>query len=46
MQLSILMCSVFGVCRPPVSRAAPLPEKLVKNNVNKKKKVVEVCHAF
>lgn len=28
--------------RPPVSRAAPQPEKLQKNNVNKKKKLVEV----
>ncbi|XP_005755867.1 echinoderm microtubule-associated protein-like 6 [Pundamilia nyererei] len=28
--------------RPPVSRAAPLPDKLLKNNVTKKKKVVEV----
>ncbi|XP_055039416.1 echinoderm microtubule-associated protein-like 6 isoform X2 [Misgurnus anguillicaudatus] len=27
--------------RPPVSRAAPLPEKLVKNNITKKKKIVE-----
>ncbi|XP_074487309.1 echinoderm microtubule-associated protein-like 6 isoform X4 [Sebastes fasciatus] len=27
--------------RPPVSRAAPLPDKLLKNNVTKKKKVVE-----
>uniref|UniRef100_A0AAY4ASC1 Echinoderm microtubule-associated protein-like 6 n=1 Tax=Denticeps clupeoides TaxID=299321 RepID=A0AAY4ASC1_9TELE len=27
--------------RPPVSRAAPLPEKLLKNNVAKKKKLVE-----
>uniref|UniRef100_A0A8C0UQ86 EMAP like 6 n=1 Tax=Cyanistes caeruleus TaxID=156563 RepID=A0A8C0UQ86_CYACU len=27
--------------RPPVSRAAPQPEKLQKNNVNKKKKLVE-----
>ncbi|TTD32934.1 Echinoderm microtubule-associated protein-like 6 [Bagarius yarrelli] len=27
--------------RPPVSRAAPLPEKLLKNNVTKKKKLVE-----
>ncbi|KAM4607535.1 echinoderm microtubule-associated protein-like 6 isoform 3-T3 [Polymixia lowei] len=27
--------------RPPVSRAAPQPEKLQKNNVSKKKKVVE-----
>ncbi|KAJ4919988.1 hypothetical protein JOQ06_006466, partial [Pogonophryne albipinna] len=27
--------------RPPVSRAAPLPEKLLKNNVSKKKKLVE-----
>ncbi|KAG7257658.1 hypothetical protein CRUP_015754, partial [Coryphaenoides rupestris] len=27
--------------RPPVSRAPPLPEKLLKNNVTKKKKVVE-----
>ncbi|XP_042370926.1 echinoderm microtubule-associated protein-like 6, partial [Plectropomus leopardus] len=26
---------------PPVSRAAPLPDKLLKNNVTKKKKVVE-----
>lgn len=31
------------VCfRPPVSRAAPQPEKLQKNNINKKKKLVEV----
>lgn len=28
--------------RPPVSRATPLPDKLLKNNVTKKKKVVEV----
>nr|XP_021335612.1 echinoderm microtubule-associated protein-like 6 [Danio rerio] len=27
--------------RPPVSRAAPLPDKLVKNNITKKKKTVE-----
>ncbi|XP_075907401.1 echinoderm microtubule-associated protein-like 6 isoform X4 [Nelusetta ayraudi] len=27
--------------RPPVSRAAPLPDKLLKNNMTKKKKVVE-----
>ncbi|XP_028844275.1 echinoderm microtubule-associated protein-like 6 isoform X1 [Denticeps clupeoides] len=27
--------------RPPVSRAAPLPEKLQKNNITKKKKLVE-----
>ncbi|TNN30605.1 Echinoderm microtubule-associated protein-like 6 [Liparis tanakae] len=27
--------------RPPVSRAAPLPDKLLKNNVTKKKKAVE-----
>uniref|UniRef100_A0A8B9RF27 EMAP like 6 n=1 Tax=Astyanax mexicanus TaxID=7994 RepID=A0A8B9RF27_ASTMX len=27
--------------RPPVSRAVPLPEKLQKNNVSKKKKLVE-----
>ncbi|XP_069464337.1 echinoderm microtubule-associated protein-like 6 isoform X1 [Ambystoma mexicanum] len=27
--------------RPPVSRAVPQPEKLQKNNINKKKKVVE-----
>ncbi|XP_021423987.2 echinoderm microtubule-associated protein-like 6 [Oncorhynchus mykiss] len=27
--------------RPPVSRAAPLPEKLLKNNLTKKKKLVE-----
>ncbi|XP_074434711.1 echinoderm microtubule-associated protein-like 6 isoform X3 [Larus michahellis] len=27
--------------RPPVSRAAPQPEKLQKNNINKKKKLVE-----
>ncbi|XP_029706344.1 echinoderm microtubule-associated protein-like 6 isoform X7 [Takifugu rubripes] len=27
--------------RPPVSRAAPLPDKVLKNNVTKKKKVVE-----
>ncbi|KAJ6667049.1 hypothetical protein lerEdw1_019052 [Lerista edwardsae] len=27
--------------RPPVSRAAPQPEKLQKNNVNKKRKLVE-----
>uniref|UniRef100_A0A8C2DN31 EMAP like 6 n=1 Tax=Cyprinus carpio TaxID=7962 RepID=A0A8C2DN31_CYPCA len=27
--------------RPPVSRAAPLPDKLVKNNITKKKKIVE-----
>uniref|UniRef100_A0A671R5K6 HELP domain-containing protein n=1 Tax=Sinocyclocheilus anshuiensis TaxID=1608454 RepID=A0A671R5K6_9TELE len=27
--------------RPPVSRAAPLPDKLVKNNITKKKKMVE-----
>ncbi|XP_076879607.1 echinoderm microtubule-associated protein-like 6 isoform X2 [Brachyhypopomus gauderio] len=27
--------------RPPVSRAAPLPEKLLKNNITKKKKLVE-----
>uniref|UniRef100_A0A673H1Y5 Echinoderm microtubule-associated protein-like 6 n=1 Tax=Sinocyclocheilus rhinocerous TaxID=307959 RepID=A0A673H1Y5_9TELE len=26
---------------PPVSRAAPLPDKLVKNNITKKKKMVE-----
>ncbi|KAK9412191.1 echinoderm microtubule-associated protein-like 6 [Crotalus adamanteus] len=35
--------------RPPVSRAAPQPEKLQKNNINKKKKVVEeLCldHVF
>ena len=28
--------------RPPVSRAAPQPEKLQKNNITKKKKLVEV----
>lgn len=28
--------------RPPVSRAAPQPEKLQKNNVTKKKKLLEV----
>uniref|UniRef100_A0A3Q2VUR1 EMAP like 6 n=1 Tax=Haplochromis burtoni TaxID=8153 RepID=A0A3Q2VUR1_HAPBU len=28
---------------PPVSRAAPLPDKLLKNNVTKKKKVVELA---
>ncbi|XP_030627441.1 echinoderm microtubule-associated protein-like 6 isoform X2 [Chanos chanos] len=27
--------------RPPVSRAAPLPEKLQKNNISKKRKLVE-----
>ncbi|XP_041958628.1 echinoderm microtubule-associated protein-like 6 [Alosa sapidissima] len=27
--------------RPPVSRAAPMPDKLLKNNVTKKKKLVE-----
>ncbi|CDQ57563.1 unnamed protein product [Oncorhynchus mykiss] len=27
--------------QPPVSRAAPLPEKLLKNNLTKKKKLVE-----
>nr|XP_034966373.1 echinoderm microtubule-associated protein-like 6 [Zootoca vivipara] len=27
--------------RPPVSRAAPQPEKLQKNNINKKRKLVE-----
>ncbi|KAK5925768.1 hypothetical protein CgunFtcFv8_021400 [Champsocephalus gunnari] len=27
--------------RPPVSRAAPLPEKLLKNSVSRKKKLVE-----
>ncbi|TRY96368.1 hypothetical protein DNTS_033743 [Danionella cerebrum] len=27
--------------RPPVSRAAPLPDKLVKNNITKKKKTIE-----
>ncbi|XP_030886862.1 echinoderm microtubule-associated protein-like 6 [Leptonychotes weddellii] len=27
--------------RPPVSRAAPQPEKLQKNNITKKKKLVE-----
>ncbi|TKS67941.1 Echinoderm microtubule-associated protein-like 6 [Collichthys lucidus] len=27
--------------RPPVSRATPLPDKLLRNNVTKKKKVVE-----
>uniref|UniRef100_A0A8C1QI80 EMAP like 6 n=1 Tax=Cyprinus carpio TaxID=7962 RepID=A0A8C1QI80_CYPCA len=33
--------SSFVSCRPPVSRAAPLPDKLVKNNITKKKKMVE-----
>lgn len=32
----------FLLCRPPVSRAAPLPEKLLKDNLTKKKKLVEV----
>nr|XP_020441832.1 echinoderm microtubule-associated protein-like 6 isoform X2 [Monopterus albus] len=30
-----------GIVKPPVSRAAPQPEKLLKNNVSKKKKLVE-----
>ena len=30
------------ILRPPVSRAAPQPEKLQKNNVTKKKRLVEV----
>uniref|UniRef100_A0A8B9KPU6 EMAP like 6 n=1 Tax=Astyanax mexicanus TaxID=7994 RepID=A0A8B9KPU6_ASTMX len=30
-----------GIVKPPVSRAVPLPEKLQKNNVSKKKKLVE-----
>ncbi|KAJ8250799.1 hypothetical protein COCON_G00227210 [Conger conger] len=30
-----------ALCRPPVSRAAPQPDKLQKNNVTKKKKLVE-----
>lgn len=34
---------LFTLCRPPVSRAAPQPEKLQKNNITKKKKLVEVC---
>lgn len=34
--------STCFLSRPPVSRAAPLPDKLLKNNVTKKKKVVEV----
>ncbi len=33
-------------CRPPVSRAAPLPDKLVKNNITKKKKIVEVSRSW
>ena len=38
-----LRCSwTCFLLRPPVSRAAPLPDKLLKNNVTKKKKVVEV----
>lgn len=36
----------FVLCRPPVSRAAPLPDKLLKNNMSKKKKVVEVSEAL
>ncbi|CDQ96815.1 unnamed protein product [Oncorhynchus mykiss] len=32
---------LFTLCRPPVSRAAPQPEKLQKNNITKKKKLVE-----
>ncbi|XP_071235743.1 echinoderm microtubule-associated protein-like 6 isoform X1 [Salvelinus alpinus] len=30
-----------GIVKPPVSRAAPKPEKLQKNNITKKKKLVE-----
>ncbi|KAL6102152.1 eml6 [Pungitius sinensis] len=30
-----------GIVKPPVSRAAPRPEKLQKNNVSKKKRLVE-----
>ncbi|XP_067091821.1 echinoderm microtubule-associated protein-like 6 [Osmerus mordax] len=30
-----------GIVKPPVSRAAPQPEKLQKNNISKKKKLVE-----
>ncbi|XP_075452064.1 echinoderm microtubule-associated protein-like 6 isoform X1 [Ascaphus truei] len=30
-----------GIVKPSVSRAAPQPEKLQKNNINKKKKLVE-----
>lgn len=45
MLLLATLCS-----RPPVSRAAPQPEKLQKNNITKKKKLVEVrrlnCFAF
>ncbi|KAI1886390.1 hypothetical protein AGOR_G00213520 [Albula goreensis] len=33
--------SSAGLSWPPVSRAAPQPDKLQKNNVNKKKKLVE-----
>lgn len=36
---SCFRCASF---RPPVSRAAPQPEKLQKNNINKKRKLVEV----
>uniref|UniRef100_A0A8C2DMI7 EMAP like 6 n=1 Tax=Cyprinus carpio TaxID=7962 RepID=A0A8C2DMI7_CYPCA len=33
--------------RPPVSRAAPLPDKLVKNNITKKKKIeLSLDHVF
>uniref|UniRef100_A0AAR2KFA6 HELP domain-containing protein n=1 Tax=Pygocentrus nattereri TaxID=42514 RepID=A0AAR2KFA6_PYGNA len=33
--------------RPPVSRAAPLPEKLLKNNITKKKKIeLALDHVF
>lgn len=36
-------CASSDFCfRPPVSRAAPQPEKLQKNNITKKKKLVEV----
>jgi len=37
------LCFFWPLCsRPPVSRAAPQPEKLQKNNITKKKKLVEV----
>jgi hypothetical protein len=42
LSLNAVLPLTFLCSRPPVSRAAPQPEKLQKNNITKKKKLVEV----
>ncbi|MEQ2200885.1 hypothetical protein XENOCAPTIV_004365, partial [Xenoophorus captivus] len=41
-----LWLTLLFLFRPPVSRAVPLPDKLLKDNVTKKKKVLLLEHVF